>query len=138
VPRLTRWFLRSGLVCLLLGLGLGVALPAAFSSSLWAAALWPIQLHLLTVGWLTQLIFGVAWWLFPRAPSGPVRGSEAAGWSAFWCLQAGLILRVWLEPLRIAGTLSVAGAPLLVASALLHFVAAAAFAVAIWPRVRER
>jgi hypothetical protein len=138
MPRLTRWFLRSGLVCLLLGLGLGVAMPAAFASSPWAAALWPIQLHLLTVGWLTQLIFGVAWWLFPRAPSGPVRGSERAGWTSFWCLQAGMVLRVWLEPLRWTAELSAPGAPLLVASGLLHFAAAVAFTLAIWPRVRER
>ena len=138
MPRLTRWFLRSGLVCLLLGLGLGVATPAFFSSSSWAAALWPVQLHLLTVGWLTQLIFGVAWWLFPRAPSGPVRGSEWAGWTAFWCLQAGLVLRLWLEPLRVVGVATVTATDLLVLSGLLHFAAAAAYVLAIWPRVRER
>ena len=138
MPRLTRWFLRSGLVCLLFGLGLGVAQPAVFSSSPWAAALWPIQLHLLTVGWLTQLIFGVAWWLFPRAPSGPLRGNEWAAWTAFWCLQTGLIIRVVLEPLRMVGDGPVATRPLLVLSGVLHFVAAVAFVFAIWPRVRER
>jgi hypothetical protein len=138
MPRLTRWFLRSGLVCLLLGLGLGVATPAFFSSGPWAAALWPVQLHLITVGWLTQLIFGVAWWLFPRAPAGPVRGDERTGWLAFWCLQAGLLLRLGLEPLRLFGQLPGAGNGLLALSALLHFVAAVAFALAIWPRIRER
>jgi len=138
MPRLTRWFLRSGLVCLLLGLGLGVALPASLSSTPWAAALWPIQLHLLTVGWLTQLIFGVAWWLFPRAPSGPVRGSEWLGWTAFGCLQAGLLLRVVLEPLRMTGVAPFESQPLLVLSGVFHFGAAVAFAMAIWPRVRER
>lgn len=138
MPRLTRWFLRSGLLCLLLALGLGVALPAAFSSTPWAAALWPVQLHLLTVGWLTQLIFGVAWWLFPRAPAGPVRGSEWLGWISFWCLQSGLLLRTIFEPLRLMGQLSPAGVSLVGLSALLHFLAAGAFALAIWPRVRER
>ncbi|MFI5209985.1 MAG: hypothetical protein ACHQ2E_06030 [Gemmatimonadales bacterium] len=138
MPRLTRWFLRSGLVCLLLGLGLGVAQPAIFSASPWAAALWPIQLHLLTIGWLTQLIFGVAWWLFPRAPSGPVRGSESLGWTAFWCLQTGLILRVVLEPLRMVGGGPAGTRSLLVLAGVLHFMAAVAFVLAIWPRVRER
>lgn len=138
MPRLTRWFLRSGLACLLVALGLGVAIPAALASSPWGAALWPIQLHLLTVGWLTQLIFGVAWWLFPRAPAGPVRGSEWLGWVAFWCLQSGLVLRAVLEPLRLMGQLPAGGALLIDLSALLHFLAAGAFALAIWPRIRGR
>jgi hypothetical protein len=30
------------------------------------ALLWPTYLHLLVLGWLTQLIFGVAFWMFPR------------------------------------------------------------------------
>jgi hypothetical protein len=138
MPRLSRWFLRSGLISLLLGLGLGVVTPALSADRLWAAALWPVQLHLLTVGWLTQLIFGVAWWLFPRAPSGPVRGSETAGWMAFGCLQAGLALRAVFEPWSTAGHTSALGAALLALSALLQFLAAVSFATAIWPRVRER
>jgi hypothetical protein len=138
MPTLSRWFLRSGLICLLLGLGLGVVTPALFTDRLWAAALWPVQLHLLTVGWLTQLIFGVAWWLFPRAPSGPVRGSETAGWISFGCLQTGLALRAVIEPWSTTGHGSGTTAMLLALSGLLQFLAAASFATAIWPRVRER
>jgi hypothetical protein len=138
MPTLTRWLLRSGLCCLLLGLCLGVVPPAAAASVPWLANAWPVQLHLLTVGWLTQLIFGVAWWLFPRAAGGPSPLSIMAGWAAFWCLQAGLGLRVIFEPLRAADGWTGFAAFLLRASALLLFLSAAGFAAALWPRIRER
>ena len=32
----------------------------------WQTSLYFTYLHLLVVGWITQIIFGVAFWLFPR------------------------------------------------------------------------
>ena len=133
---ISRLFLRSGLLCLLLGLGLVLVPPGMAARSPWLSASWPVQLHLLTVGWLTQLIFGVAWWLFPRASRAePARGVTAMTFS-FALLQVGLVLRVIFEPMR--GVNGWATSALLQVSALLQFVAAVLFVVVIWPRIRER
>jgi hypothetical protein len=135
MPLLTRCFLRSGFLCLLLGLGLAVAVTVLPSTSPWIPALWPAQVHLITVGWLTQLIFGVAWWLFPRAPSARWL---PAGWTSFALLQPGLAIRVGTEPLRFLGQHSTLMTSLLIMSAVLQWLAVAAFTVAIWPRIRSR
>jgi hypothetical protein len=61
MPPLTRWLVRAALVYLLLGLLTGAVYWANVQWSLWPplAALSPIYVHMLVVGWLTQLIFGV-------------------------------------------------------------------------------
>lgn len=90
--------------------------------------------HLLVVGWLTQLIFGVAHWLFPRASANAARGNERLGWAGFLLLNLGLLTR--------AGTETWISSPsrhdLLLASAVLQFTAILLLVLHIWPRVKER
>ena len=98
-------------------------------------ALWLTYVHLLVVGWLTQLIFGVAYWMFPRYSAERPRGSERLGWATFALLNLGLLLRVIAEPWHaLAGR----GVALLVSSALLQLLAGWTFVVNTWPRIRER
>jgi hypothetical protein len=98
-------------------------------------ALWLTYLHLLVVGWLTQLIFGVAYWMFPRYSAEQPRGSERLGWATFALLNLGLVLRVIAEPWHaLAGQ----GAALPVSSAMLQLLAGWVFVVNTWPRIRER
>src|SRR5512139_1773908 len=118
MPPLTRAFLRAGLLWLLAGLGVLLTLAArpADLSPFWR----PTAFHSLTVGWLTQMIFGVAHWMFPRASRERPRGEARLGWVAFAALNAGLTLRVVTEPfqwqdsggsaLALAGLLQFAGA----------------------------
>ena len=136
MPPLTRWFLRTALAWLVLAmvLGLAIALPAVGSEAL-QAALRPVWVHLLTVGWATQMIFGVAWWMFPRPAPARSFGNPALGWSAYALLNAGLALRSLSEPALATAPGPVVRAALL-ASAALQFLATALFAVAIWRRVR--
>ncbi|MFL5471446.1 MAG: hypothetical protein ACJ8AM_03735, partial [Gemmatimonadales bacterium] len=68
MPRLSRWFIRTGLIYLLLSFSISLAQAVVPSRT---AMAWPTYLHLLVVGWLTQLIFGVAHWMFPRSQFGP-------------------------------------------------------------------
>lgn len=96
---------------------------------------WPTYLHLLVLGWLTQLIFGVAFWLFPRYSAAHPRGSERLGWISFFLLNSGLILRAVAEPWHALGRSTGA---LLVLSAVAQLVAGWAFVINTWPRVRER
>ena len=137
MPPLTRWFIKAGFLYLLAALLLGIAtqLPATLTPAL--GAIWPVYLHLLVVGWLTQFIFGVAWWLFPRATASPPRGSDGIGWAAFGLLNLGLLVRVVTEP---AATLNPTTPlrPLLVVSAALQFAAGVLFVVNTWPRVKGK
>ena len=64
---------------------------------------YPTYLHLVTVGWLTNLIFGVAFWMFPRYTAESPRGSDALGWASYAGLNAGLLLRLIGEPAQLAG-----------------------------------
>ena len=97
--------------------------------------LWPTYVHLLVVGWLTQLIFGVAYWMFPRYSAERPRGSERLSWITFALLNLGLLLRAIAEPWHaLAGR----GAGLLVGSAVLQVLAGWTFVWNTWPRIRER
>src|SRR5438093_958591 len=100
------------------------------------AVLWPTYLHVLLVGWLTQLIFGVAFWLFPRYSAERPRGSERLGWLSFALLNLGLALRVVGEPWRSLTGSGLAGS-LLVGSALAQWLAWLSLSVNIWPLLRE-
>jgi hypothetical protein len=81
------------------------------------------------------VIFGVAYWMFPRYSAERPRGHERLGWAAFLLLNGGLVLRVAAEPYHALGR---GGGGVLVASALLQLLAGWAFVLNTWPRVRER
>ncbi len=91
--------------------------------------------HLLTVGWATQLIFGVAFWMFPLMGKPQPRGDERLAWIVFWTLNIGLLLRVVGEPL--AGFNPNALTQMLLSvSATLQLAAVVIFAILMWPRVK--
>ncbi len=131
MPLLSRWFIRTGLLYLLVALTTSLVQALAPSRTTIA---WPTYLHLLVVGWLTQLIFGVAYWMFPRYQSAPVFWFERLGWICYGCLNLGLLLRVVAE----AGPESSWQAESFVVSALLQLIAGWVFVVTTWPRVRGR
>jgi hypothetical protein len=126
MPIQTRLFVRFALGYLFLGLAAGVAM--AVDPGL--RFLWPTYLHVIVVGWLTQLIFGVAFWLFPRASRDRKRGREGFIWATLVLLNAGLVLRIVAEPFALGGI----SGPLLMASALCHLGAAVGFTANVWPR----
>jgi cbb3-type cytochrome oxidase subunit 1 len=137
MPPLTRWMIKTSLVYFLLALLAGIALAArqAFGLTWITAGLTPVYLHLFLVGWLTLLIFGVVYWMFPKFSRENPRGSEFLGWASFLLINAGLILRTVGEAGRL---------PLpewgwvLALSALLQWAAGLAFVVNTWPRVKEK
>lgn len=132
---LSRFFVRAALLWLVAGLALRAATPLLPQPV--ASALEPVALHALVFGWLSQLAFGVAWWMFPRAPGSPATPDETLGWSCFGALNSGMFLRLWAEPatLLAPGPLTAAGRA---ASALLLFIAASAFVVSAWRRLGAR
>ena len=150
MPTTSRVFVKVSIVYLVLGAVLGALLmvnrwlpldPRLF-------ALKGSHVELLIVGWLTQLILGVAWWLFPPLALRPrsdgtmparrgqaQRGSEPLFWVTFLCLNTGVLLRVVFEPLQVWTQVDFSF--LTGISGLFLLVAAIAFVVNMWGRVRE-
>lgn len=139
MPRLTRWFLKAGLVYLVAAAAVGGAMLLQRPLGLpgWIALLRPVYLHLFMVGWVTQLIFGVVFWMFPKLSRELPRGSEKLGWLVFITLNAGLLLRSFAEPLATLQPQAGYG-PLLVVAAVLQLTAGLAFVANTWGRVKER
>lgn len=136
MPPLTRWLVKAALLYLVAALVLGVAMQLPLAGRFPVlAVLWPTYLHVLVVGWLTQLIFGVAYWLFPRYSAERPRGSERLGWATFALLNAGLLLRIIGEPRRALGG---DAHLILLVSAVAQLLAVWAFVLNTWPRLKER
>jgi hypothetical protein len=117
----------------LLHLGLGFTLGALllFHKGVpLAPALWrllPLHIEMVLVGWTVQLAMGVAFWILPRW--GTARRNEALAWLACVLLNLGVAaagLGQWL-----GGPPAI---PLL--GRALELLAALAFAVHAWPRVK--
>lgn len=58
MPALTRWFVKSSLIYLVIALlvGLAMAGPGLLSAPIGLAALGAVYVHLFVVGWISQLI----------------------------------------------------------------------------------
>lgn len=78
MPFLTRWYIRSALVYLVTALLLAVvlALPNAINLPPFIRFMNPAYFHLFLVGWVTQMIFGVIYWMFPIVTRTRPRGNE--------------------------------------------------------------
>lgn len=126
MPPLSRWYIKGALLYLVAALLLGVL-----------AVTGPTYVHLLVVGWITQMIFGVAYWMFPKyAPESP-RGNNAIAVATFVLLNVGLLLRVVVEPVR-AWRPELLPGWLLVVAAIAQWLAGVGFAVNTWPRIKEK
>lgn len=139
MPVLTRWFLRSALIYLAAALVLGVllALPGSVMLPSFVRAMNPAYFHLFLVGWVTQMIFGVIYWMFPIISRASPRGDERLGWTSYFLLNVGLLLRVIGEPLVTTRPESGLGW-LLAVSAVMQWLAAVVFVVLAWPRVKDK
>jgi hypothetical protein len=139
MPALSRWFLKSALAYFVgaLLLGVAVAMPAVFAVPPAVLALGPVYFHFFMVGWVSQLIFGVVYWMFPRYSKDKPRGSEPLGWATYGLVNSGLVLRTVGEPLHALQPAAGWGW-LLALSAVLQWLAGMAFALNTWGRVKEK
>jgi len=139
VPVLTRWYVKTAILYLVVALLLGAVLAGNGVVPLPAFLLvaGPAQIHLFVVGWLTQLIFGIAYWMFPKATAQQPRGNDVLAVLTYVCLNLGLLARVIGEPWQAVAPGVLAGG-LLVASGVLQWLGGVGFAVLAWPRVRGR
>lgn len=125
MPRVSAWLVRISLCHLVVGFSIGTVLLTSKGVRLgfdpWA--LRPLHIEMLLVGWMIQLVMGVAIWIFPRfvlrrAP----RRSTVTAWAAFALINVGVLL---------AGC----GGSLLAAGRFAEIGAAASFAAHLWGRV---
>ncbi len=134
-----RFFIRTALIYLVAAFIVGAAILVNQGLALdtRVGQLMPVFYHLLMVGWITQLICGVALWMFPPYSREKPRGDERLGWVTYTCLNAGMLLRVFAEPMHSWQSWSGWGW-MLVISAILQVLAIWAFVAAIWSRVKGR
>lgn len=141
MPPLTRWFIKFSFVYLILGLLSGLFLAA---QGVWnfyppAALLFPTYFHLIAEGWITMLIVGVVFWMFPKYSMEKPRRSEELARASFYLLNAGLLLRIISEPANEYYAASVSfWAVLLTLAALLQWLGGMAFVINTWERVKEK
>lgn len=140
MPRPIRFFVRTGLIYFAATLLLGLAMTARSVLGLpdFLGSLYPTYLHLLVVGWITQLIFGVSLWMFPAPPAGKRYGNPVVLWSIYGTLNAGLLLRALGEPGKFLTGSEGFMSAVLVLSALLQWIAALLYTYSIWGRVRGK
>jgi cbb3-type cytochrome oxidase subunit 1 len=137
MPTLTRWFIKTALAYFVLSLfaGFVLASQAVFDLRRLPTGFTPTYFHMLMVGWVTQLILGVVYWMFPKFTKEQPRGNETLGWTVYALLNIGLVLRFLIEPFSPAGTIWGWG---LVLSAFLQWLAGLMFVANTWTRVKER
>lgn len=140
MPTVSRWFIKSGILFMVAALLVAVAMavPAEWGLPGWVGALGTTHFHLFVVGWITQMIFGVALWFFPKKSRETPRGAAWINWSCFGALNAGLVLRAVSETAFAQGYTGAGLSWMMTVAAVLQFAAAVLFAVAIWPRVKGR
>jgi hypothetical protein len=137
MPLLTRLFIKTSLVYLVLALLVGVWIAAQALTGGAIPGLFPVYIHLFTMGWLTLLIFGVAHWMFPKFTIAKPRGYEPLAWGAYILANVGLIARAIGEPLA-GGQAGGVWGWVLAFSALAQWLSGALFVANTWPRVKEK
>jgi hypothetical protein len=140
MPPIARTYIKISFLYFVVAFMLGalMMLDRWLSFSRWLRVVYVSQLHLLMVGWITQLALGVAYWIFPRflkEQDPRPRGSDRLAWFVFASLNAGLLLRFVVEPFYLMGSAPWLAA-LLALSGVLQALAVIGFGLLVWGRVR--
>lgn len=99
MPFYTRLFVKTSLAYAVLAAGL-LALTDLASLMRWNNfSPYQTALHLFFVGWVLQLIIGIAYWMFPKYTRTRPRGYDGLMALAYGALNLGLILRLVVEPI---------------------------------------
>jgi cbb3-type cytochrome oxidase subunit 1 len=121
-------FLKASLTWLALGVSLGLGMAAYPPWTIHRVA----HMHMVLVGFVTMMIYGVAYHVVPRFAGFPLHSRRAASWH-WWMSNAGLALMV--AGLVLRSVHPAAGTPVLVAGGSLSALGAYLFAYVIWRTV---
>lgn len=141
MPVETRLFVKASLLWLLAAFVLGgMLLTAKATGHLLTPSLGIVHAHMAFVGWLVNLVIGIALWLLPvnreAFPNNRGRYPIAAVRWCFSLLNAGLAVRLIAEPAIDRYGPAVLPSTALIVSALAQIAAIAIFAAIAWRRVR--
>ena len=102
MPPLVRRYLKTAIVFLMVGIGLGLYLLARRElAGTWANPWWvSAHTHLILVGFVLMMILGVALWMFPRPAKEDARFDPRLAEAAYWCLTVGTAARAGGELAR--------------------------------------
>jgi hypothetical protein len=140
MPQEARFFVKTSLVYLVGTFSLGAVLAFYEANGIGIPGVWmAVHAHLGLVGWLVNLVIGIALWMLPlnreRFPSTQGRYPPAAPILCYVLLNGGLIARIVAEP-----WMSLRGGPvaaaIFAASGVLQTAGILVFAVIAWLRVR--
>lgn len=131
---ITRSGLRLGLFWLLAGVFLA---GLAESSWLNSYQVRPVWIHMLVLGWMTQWIFAISLWMFPRSKDGYRKRESLRTWSMLVCWNTALFARVLFE-VEIVETAPAIRQIILGIAVLLFWIASVLYVIEIWPRVRVK
>jgi len=118
-------FVKASLVWLALGVTLGVAMAA---HPAWIAYR-PAHVHMNLLGFVTMMIYGVAYHVIPRFTGNPLHSRRLAG-AHWWVSNAGLALMALGFALRVH--LGARATPVLAAGGVLSALGAYAFGWVVW------
>ncbi len=137
MPRESRLFLKTSLVALALAFVWGAAMALCEAAGVPYPPMLPIEhAHLAFVGWLVNLVIGIAWWMLPlnreRFPDTAGRYPRWAPLTVWLLLNVGLAARLISEP---ALQVPIAR-PVLALAGIAQVLAIVVFAACAWFRVR--
>ncbi len=138
MPFESRLFVKTSLVALLLAFAAGAALAVAESLGIAVSPIWAVEhAHLAFVGWLVNVVVGIALWMLPlardRYPETAGRYPKRGPLLVYGLLNGGLVLRIAFEPMLSAGLVPRVAVCI---SAVAQLAAILAFALIAWQRVR--
>jgi hypothetical protein len=120
-----RAFLKASLAWLAIGVTLGLAMAAHPVWTIYRLA----HVHMMLLGFVTMMIYGVAYHVIPRFTGFPLHSRSAATWN-WWIANAGLASMVAGFVLRARG--HAWGTPVLAGGGTLSATGAYLFAYVLW------
>ena len=99
MPPLVQRYIKTSLVFLLLGLGMGAAMSLAWSYLAWPSPRFLVvaHVHVLLVGFVIMIIMGVATWMFPRPGRDDQSYSPQLTNVIYWIMTVSTALRFLAE-----------------------------------------
>lgn len=131
MPKISRYFIKSGM--LFLFTGVLIFAVNEFPGLQLQYPLLPIYWHMIALGWISQIIMGVALWMFPKGKSSLSKHGSLLSWVSFISLNLGLVFRFCSEPF-LSTHIELIFYPFLL-SIVFQIIGVFSFILEIWPRL---